>query len=80
MEKAALKDLIYGGLNELVQNNQYYYHSNVGPNYSHWTEEGSRALSTYLHTIAELMFDTEHESLDKRAKELVLKGLKGEKV
>lgn len=80
MEKSALKDLLYGGLAELVQNEKYYYHSNVGITYSYWTEAGSTALATYLHTMAGLMFEADRESLDTRAKELVLKGLKGEKV
>ena len=77
MDKDALKDILYGGLSELIKNNQYYYHSNIGPNYSHWTEEGSKALAEYMHMIAELIFIADFVSLDKRAKELVINGLTG---
>lgn len=80
MEKEALKDILYGGLNEIVHNGRYYYHSGAGPTYSSWTEPGKIALTKYMLNVAELMFDVEHEQLDKRAKDLVLKGLKGDSI
>ena len=40
MEKQAVKDLMYGSLNELMQNRRYYYYSSIGAEYCHWTDEG----------------------------------------
>lgn len=76
MEKQAIKELMYGGVNELMQNRRYYYHSTVGRNYSHWTEEGKEAMTTFMREITQYIHDAEQRSLDQRAKEMVLKELK----
>jgi hypothetical protein len=76
MEKAAIKALMYGGINELMHNNKYYYHSSVGKNYSHWTEEGKIALQKFMIDMTQYMWDAEESELDKRAKDMVLAELK----
>ena len=76
MEKQAIKELMYGGVNELMQNRRYYYHSSVGMNYSHWTTEGKTAMEEFMKEMTQYIYDAEQKSLDERAKELVLKELK----
>lgn len=78
MEKAALKDLLYGGMVELVNNRDYYYHSTISSNYSKLTDAGVLAMTKYISVMAELMIEAENKSLDKRAKDMVIRGLKGE--
>ena len=78
MEKAALKDMTYGGLMELIRNRRYYYHSSVGGSYSHFTEEGKQALQEYMGMIAWKMLEAEEADLEKRAQEQTLNILKGE--
>ena len=78
MEKAALKDLVYGGMVELVNNQDYYYHSTISSNYSKLTDAGVLAMTKYISVMAELMIEAENKSLDKRAKDMVIRGLKGE--
>jgi hypothetical protein len=80
METSAIKELMYGGVRELMNNRTYYYHSSVGQQYSHWTDEGQQALAEYMNIVGYKMLEIEEVSLNKRAKELVLKGLKGDKV
>ena len=80
MDDHALKEVIYAGARELTKNRKYYYHSSVSTQYSHWTEEGAKALSDFMNLMAHQMMANEEATLDKRAKELVLKGLKGEQV
>ena len=80
MEQEAIKALLYGGIQELTRNRRYYYHSSVGSEYSHWTEEGTIALVEYMNLISHKMIQSEEASLNKRAKELVIKGLKGETI
>lgn len=80
MDKKATKELIYGGLLELMHNRHYFYHSSVGAEYSHWTDEGKEALIEYMNFMAFKMIQAEEVDLNKRAKELVLKGLKGDKI
>lgn len=76
MEKAAIKDLMYGGVNELMQNRRYYYRSSVGNGYSHWTEEGKVAMDTFMREMTQYIWEAEEAALDKRAKDLVLKELR----
>ena len=80
MDKQAVKDLMFGGINELMRNRKYYYHSDVGQTYSYWTDEGKEALLEYMNIMVYKLHEAEEESLNKRAKELVIKGLKGETV
>jgi len=80
MDRGSLKELMYGGINELVRNRKYYYHSPVGTNYSHWTEEGKVALAEYTNLIVWKMFEAEEAELRQKAKEMVIQGLKGESV
>jgi hypothetical protein len=80
MDKGAIKELMYGGVQELMRNRKYYYHSTVGVNYSHWTEEGVKALADYMNLIGWKMLEAEEADLRQRAKEMVISGLKGESV
>jgi hypothetical protein len=80
MEKEAVKDLMFGGISELMKNKHFYYFSSIGPQYCHWIEEGKEALHAYMELMAFKFHEAEQELLNKRAKELVIKGLKGETV
>jgi hypothetical protein len=77
MEKSAIKDLIYGGLEELINNRRYYYHSSVGSAYSHLTDEGKTAVVEFMDLMAFKIRDCEQADLDVRAKQQVLAALKG---
>lgn len=77
MNKGAIKDLTYGGLMELINNRNYYYHSAVGSSYSHLTEEGKAAVIEFMNMVAWKMKEAEEAELERRAKEQVLKALKG---
>ena len=78
MDQLAIKEVLYSGLLALMQTRTYYFHSEVGAEYSHWTEAGLEEVVEYTKVRAELMLTADAKSLDKRAKELVIRGLKGE--
>ncbi len=80
MDKKAVKDLIFGGINELMRDRRYYYHSGVGQAYSYWTDEGKDALVEYMNVMGWKLKEAEEAELNARSKEMVLKGLKGESV
>jgi hypothetical protein len=80
MEQEALKELLYSGTMALMKNSRYYYHSSIGAEYSHWTDAGVEALREYSNMLAFRMLEAEEKALNKRAKELVVKGLKGETI
>jgi hypothetical protein len=75
MEKAAIKDLMYGGINELINNRRFYYKSSI-KGYDHWTDEGKEALDTFIKDITMYMREAEDAALDQRAKDIVMKELK----
>jgi hypothetical protein len=76
MKKSAIKDLCYGGMLELLNNRNYYYHSSVGAGYSHLTEDGKEAVIEFMNMIAFKMKEAENNDLDSRAKQQVLDQLK----
>jgi len=78
VDKPALKELIFGGVQELMRNRKYYYHSGVGASYSHWTEQGKDALAEYMNMMGWMILEAENKELDARAKSIVLNTLKGE--
>jgi hypothetical protein len=80
MDRQSAKELMFGGVHELMHNKKYYYHSTVGSNYSHWTDDGVKALAEYMNIMAYKMLEAEEAELNQRAKDLVVKGLKGETV
>ena len=77
MEKSAIKDLIYGGLEELINNQKYYYHSTVGRDYSHLTDQGKEAIAEFMDLMAWKIKQANEKDLERRAKEQVLSALKG---
>lgn len=80
MDKTAVKDLIFGGMHELMRNRKYYYHSSVGQGYSYWTDEGKEALAEYMNIMGWKLHEAEEADLKRRAKEMTMNALKGDKV
>ena len=76
MDRIVVKDLLYGGLLEMMQNKNLYYSSSAGAQYSHWTERGTLAITDHIVNITQQIHKAEDNMLDERAKQLVMKELK----
>ena len=76
MQKSAIKDLVYGGLEEIINNSRHYYKSSVGRDYCHLTDSGKQAIVEFMDLMAYKITEAEEEDLDRRAKEQVLKELR----
>ena len=76
MEKGAIKELMYGGIEEILRNRNYYYHSSVGEGYSHFTKEGEQAIVAYASMLAWRIRAAEEADLERRAREQTLAALK----
>ena len=76
MQKGAIKDLCYGGMEELLNNSRYYYHSSVGSSYSHLTDDGKQAVIEFMDMIAWKIKEANDVDLNERAKKQVLDQLK----
>ena len=75
MDRHVVKDLIYGGISELMQDKRYFYNSTISSYYCYWTEDGERAIIEFLTLMASSMAAADQAQLDTRAKELVMDGL-----
>ena len=71
-----LPNQVYAGLYEILKNKQMYYHSSVGADYSHLTEEGEKAVIQWIQLMAPHMYKLEEQELDARAKKMVWDELK----
>ena len=78
MEKQAIKELMYGGLKEIMNNSRYYYRSSIGKEYSSFTDAGKEVLQEFVADLASYITQAEEKELDQRAKDMVMKELKGE--
>lgn len=78
MEKQAIKELMYGGLKEIMNNSRYYYHSSVGKEYCRFSDAGKEVLQEFVADMASYIKEAEEKELDQRAKDLVMKELKQE--
>ena len=76
MQKSAIKDLVYGGMEEILNNRSYYYHSPVGRDYCHLTEDGKQAVIEFMDLMAWKIKQAEEADLNDRAKQQVLAQLK----
>lgn len=69
-------EMISGTLRSIVNNSDYFYHSSVGPQYSKLYPQGEQMLIKTMSVLLPLLSKAQEESLDRRAKELVIKELK----
>jgi hypothetical protein len=78
MERGAIKEFMYGGVAEIMRNRKYFYHSSIGVNYCHWTEEGEKALAEYMLIVGQKIVEAEEAEIRSKAKEMTMNALKGE--
>lgn len=78
MQKSAIKEILYGGLSEIITNKNFYYRSSVSSGYSHITDEGQAAVMEFLLMIFHKIEEAERNDLDHRAKQMVMDQLKNE--
>jgi len=76
MEKAAIKDLIYGGIEEIINDPKYYYYSKIGEAYSHLSDAGKEAVIEFMNGMAYKIRQAEQADLERRAQQQTLDALK----
>lgn len=71
-----LPNQVYSGLFEILKDQRLYYYSKVGADYCHLTEEGEKALISWINLMGPHMHKLQQQELDARAKQLVFDELK----
>jgi hypothetical protein len=79
MDRDAVKDLVYGGLQELLKDKKYYRYSDIGPTYSYLTDEGQKVVVDLVNVLGYRIRKAEEEDLDERAKRQVLDQMRGDR-
>ena len=78
MERRALKEVLYGGIEELMSNSRYYYTSSISVEYNQWTDEGRAAIAEYIELLSPRIKRCQIEEDLMRSKEMVINELKRE--
>jgi hypothetical protein len=76
MKKNAIKDIVYGGLEEILSNKEYYHYSSMSYSNHELTEEGKEAMIEFINLMAAKIKQAEQDDLDFRAKKQVMENLK----
>ncbi len=78
MKKTAVKDQLYGGLVEMMNNSSLFHKSDIGGHheYSRWTDAGRTELAQFMDDISRKILIAEDQELDSRAKKMVIDNLK----
>jgi hypothetical protein len=71
-----LPNQVYAGILEILKDQRLYHHSRVGPEYCHLTEEGEKAVVSWIELVGYKMLKVQEAELDARAKKLVWDELK----
>lgn len=77
MLRRDVEKMIIGSVKEIIKDRQYFYHSTVGAEYCHLTEEGNRAIIDLVNVLGSRLLKAEAEEDIERSKQLVLDQLKG---
>jgi len=77
MLRQDVERMIVGSIKELLRDRQYFYHSNVGADYCHLTEEGKSAIIDMINVLGSRMLIAIEKEDIERSKQLVLDELKG---
>ena len=70
------KDIVYGSLLELAKNKQVWYRSGVGPHYSHFTEDGKKAILHVMETMFRGLQEIEEQEIREEAMRQTLNAMK----
>ena len=73
----ANRSTVYGAMLEITKNPRLWRHSNVGREYSYFTEEGREVIADLMQDILRTVDVLERKALEQRAKELVIDTLRG---
>lgn len=71
-----LPNQVYAGLFEILKDQRLYYYSKVGSEYCHLTDEGEKAVLSWINMMGPHMYKLQQQELDARAKQLVFDELK----
>lgn len=78
IDKQILKDLIYGCINELGKNKDFYYQSTFGRQYSHLTPKGEQACITIFEEFVHKILEAEEAEYQARRKRETFEALKND--
>lgn len=76
MTEKEITFMMLGALKCLIKDKNYFYHSSVGLNYCHLTEDGRRAAIEIIDMLAPKLYEAMHNDDVERSKQLMMDELK----
>lgn len=80
MDKESIKDIIWGGMMELMNNRNYFRRSSVDPKFSEWNPRGQEALHEFLEYLTPMIEQVRYDEVKKEAKQMTIDALRGKEV
>lgn len=80
MDKESVKDIIWGGMTELMNNPNYFRRSSIDPKYSEWHPRGQEALHEFIEYLTPMIDQVIHNEIKSKAKNMTMSALKGNEV
>lgn len=77
MRSKDVEKMIVGSIKELLTDPKYFYHSTVGTEYCHLTDQGKDAILDVVNILGPRFIKAIAEEDIERSKQLVLNELKG---
>ena len=76
MRSQDVEKMMVGSIKELLQDSKYFYHSNVGHDYCHLTDQGKEAVLDLVNIFGGRFIKAMADEDVERSKRLVLEELK----
>lgn len=76
LAQEANRSVVYGAMLEITKNPKLWRHSDVGREYSHFTDEGREVIADLMQDILRTVAVLDHKALEQRAREVVWDDLK----
>jgi hypothetical protein len=77
LRRSMNKDIVYGALLELSQNQKVWHESTVSPEYSHLTEDGKDAIIHVIEDMFRGLQTIHNQEVKEEAKKQTMESLKG---
>jgi hypothetical protein len=77
MRSKDVEKMMVGSIKEILKDRNYFYYSNVGPEYCHLTDQGKEAILDIINLLGSRMAVAIEKEDIERSKQLVLDELKG---
>lgn len=75
MRKIAVKNQLYGAIQEMMTDSTLFYRSDMNHDFSHWTDAGKEELMSFMLDFSRKMLKAQKDEDEARARDMVFQSL-----